>query len=255
MGVPQRFYQPFASWLAARGVEVLTLDLRGIGASRHKPLRDEDADLLTWATQDLTAALRLTKQLAPSRPTLWFGHSLGGQLIPFVEGQDSLDQIVTVSAGSGYWRQNSPALRRRVWLLWWGFMPVLTPLFGYFPGQRLGMVGDLPRGAAMQWRRWCLDPSYAVGVLPGARQRFAQVHAPIECIWARDDQMLSIDNVSSLHSFYSGAQVTTRYLEPSDYGLKRIDHFGFFHRSMEEPLWEPLIAPLLDRLPTMLQSA
>ena len=53
LGIPQRFYAPFATWLAERGHLVLTFDLRGVGASRgprhRRSLRGLDADMLTWS--------------------------------------------------------------------------------------------------------------------------------------------------------------------------------------------------------------
>ena len=64
LGIAQRFYAPFASWLAGRGHRVLTFDLRGMGASRapehRRSLRGLNADLLTWARQDFAAAVRAT---------------------------------------------------------------------------------------------------------------------------------------------------------------------------------------------------
>lgn len=38
-GVPQRFYQRFATFCAAQGIEVWTLDYRGIGLSKPADLR------------------------------------------------------------------------------------------------------------------------------------------------------------------------------------------------------------------------
>ena len=103
MGVPQRFYAAFASFLAEQGFVALSFDYRGMGQSRTRPLRRERADILTWAEQDAAAALRAL-------------------------------------------RETAPGLRRKVGIFWFGAVPLLTPVFGYFLGARLGMVGDLPRG-------------------------------------------------------------------------------------------------------------
>ena len=48
--------------------------------------------------------------------------------------------IMTVAAGSGYWRDYVPALRRFAPALWYAIVPLVLPLFGYFPGRRLGMI-------------------------------------------------------------------------------------------------------------------
>ena len=46
-------------------------------------------------------------------PITWIGHSLGGQLVPFVHDRRGVAKIITVAAGSGYWRENSPRCAAR----------------------------------------------------------------------------------------------------------------------------------------------
>lgn len=245
MGVPQRFYRAFAGWLGARGFHALTFDYRGTGGSRQGPLRAVDADLVTWARRDATAALRHLQDLAPGQPLAWIGHSLGGQLVPFVPDHRELARIVTVAAGSGYWRDNSPALRRKVWLLWYVAAPLLTPLVGYFPGRALGMVGDLPRGVIRQWRRWCLDPGYAIGAEGGAvAELFDRVTTPITAVSFTDDEMMSARSIEVLHAGFRRAPVTHVRLAPAEVGRDRLGHFGWF-RDEHAPLWDRVILPVL----------
>lgn len=238
MGVPQSFYATFAAWLADEGFHVATFDYRGIGGSRRGSLRQVDADLVTWAAQDTTAALRALEARAPGLPITWIGHSLGGQLLPFVPDRGAVTKIITVAVGSGYWRENAAPLKRKVWIFWWGAVPVLTPLFGYFPGKRLGMVGDLPRGVVQQWRRWCLHPEYALAEGEATRALFASVTTPITAFSFTDDEMMSEANTTSLHGFFTGAPRTMRRLSPDEVGVPRIGHFGFFREAMRGPLWQ-----------------
>lgn len=233
MGVQQRFYQRLASWLAARGFHVITFDYRGMGASRRGSLRAERADVITWAEKDASAALAALRERAGALPITWIGHSLGGQIIPFVDGHEQLAKIVTIAAGSGYWRINAAPTRRKVLFLWWGLVPLLTPLFGYFPGRRLGLVGDLPRGVIRQWRAWCLDPDYAAGVVPGARARYESVSTPMTALSFSDDEMMSDASIRSLHDFYRGTAPRMLRLSPANAGVARIGHFGFFRGGME----------------------
>jgi predicted alpha/beta hydrolase len=238
MGVPQTFYAAFAAWLAERGFATLTFDYRGTGASRHGRLRDVEADVVTWAEQDTTAMVRELQTRAPDLPITWIGHSLGGQIIPFVRERAGVGKIITIATGSGYWRENSEPLRRKVWLFWWLAVPLLTPLFGYFPGKAIGMVGDLPRGVIRQWRKWCLQREYAIGDGEHIRALFAEVTTPIIAFSFTDDEMMSAANVESIHGFYTGATRTMRRLSPEDVGVSRIGHFGLFRPEMREPLWE-----------------
>lgn len=245
MGVPQRFYQAFATWLAATGRHVLTFDFRGSGLSRKAPLRHERADILTWAEQDAAAALAALARRAPGLPITWVGHSLGGQIVPLVPGHGAVAKVITVATGSGYWRENAPSLKKKVWLLWFGLVPVLTPLFGYFPGKRLGMVGDLPKGVIQQWRRWCLNPEYLVGVEPGMRERYADFAIPVTSISFSDDEMMSKANIASIHGFYSGARRTMLRFHPRELGVEKVGHFGFFRKEMQAPIWDAKVLPEL----------
>jgi len=250
MGVAQSFYAGFAAWLAELGLHVMTFDFRGSGLSRRGSLRAVDVDVIGWGRLDATAVLRALEDRAPDLPINWIGHSLGAQLIPFVPDHRALAKIITVAAGSGYWRDNTRGLRRKVLLMWYGAVPLLTPLFGYFPGKRLRMVGDLPAGVIRQWRRWCLDPEYAVGAEgPAVRELFARVTTPITAVSFTDDEMMSARSTASLHSYYTRAPQIARRLAPSELGLERIGHFGGFRTAMRGPLWEAVIRPELALAP------
>ncbi len=251
MGVPQRFYAAFASFLAEQGFVALSFDYRGMGRSRTRPLRRERADILTWAEQDAAAALRALRETAPGLPITWVGHSLGGQIAPMVPGIEAVERVVLVAAGTGYWRHNAPELRRKVGIFWFGAVPLLTPVFGYFPGARLGMVGDLPRGVIEQWRRWCMHPEYAVGAEgPEMRARFAALRAPLTSFSFTDDEMLSERNISVLYEAFRGAERRWVRVDPREAGLGRVGHFGFFRAKMRAPLWESRLLPELASLPS-----
>jgi predicted alpha/beta hydrolase len=223
---------------------VLTFDYRGMGRSRRGSLRDVDIDVVGWAERDVSAAVAALKALVPSAPLTWLGHSLGGQLVGLTPHHRDVQQVITVAAGSGYWRENARSLKWRVPLLWWGFAPVLVALFGYFPGARLKMVGDLPAGVMRQWRQWCLHPRYAVGAQPELAERFASVTTPIRSLALLDDELLSTRNIDALHDFYVNASQQRVRLGPGDANGQRIGHFGFF-REQHRALWAQHLLPYL----------
>jgi len=242
MGVEQAYYADFAHWLAAQGFWVVTFDYRGVGRSRPvalgRSLRGLDADVMTWARRDGAAMVDFASERLGSRPLLWIGHSLGGQIFGLLDRPERIAAMLTVAAGSGYWREYMPGLRRLAPVLWYGIVPVVLPLFGYFPGRRLGMIGDVPRGVMRQWRAWCLHPDYLFGVEdPAWRVTYARLSQPILSLSFTDDEYLSERNIVSLHAFYAGAAREMRRLAPSDIGVDRIGHFGFFRRRLADRLW------------------
>lgn len=210
-------------------------------------MRRLEADVLTWARRDCAAAVDAAAALAPGKPLTWIGHSLGGQLFAMVPNRDRVDRVLTVATGSGYWRENAPALKRVVWWLWYVVVPVVLPLAGYFPGRRLRKIGDLPRGVMAQWRRWCLHPDYAVGIEGDwLREAYASVGQPMTILSFCDDEYMSERNTVSLHAFYANAAKTWRRVDPAGSGLRRIGHFGFFRSEPGGAIWEKLVLPALD---------
>ena len=120
-------------------------------------------------------------------------------------------------------------------------------LFGYFPGKRLRKVGDLPHAVMAQWRRWCLNPDYVVGVEgEQARQLYSDVKIPITSLSFSDDEYMSARNIESLHNFYTAASRTMKRISPSDVNADKIGHFGFFRPKFKESLWEKYLLPELS---------
>ena len=232
MGVRQDFYAPLARYLAGSGVHTLTFDYRGMGFSRPGSLRGFDGNVSSWAEDDLDSMLREAQAMAPPLPLLFLGHSLGGQILGVVPGNEKVRAAVTVTAGSGYYRFND-RMPLQVRIFWFLAIPLLTPLFGYFPGKSLRMVGDLPREVAWQWRRWCLHPEYLLAEGCGYREAFARVRAPILSYSFEDDPIITAPAIDSLHGFYRNARVERRHVRP----LHRIGHFGFFAEASRDSLW------------------
>jgi predicted alpha/beta hydrolase len=123
--------------------------------------------------------------------------------------------------------------------LWFFLVPIAHRVYGYFPGRRFGKVGDLPRGVMAQWRAWCLDRNYVVGVEPEARERFAAVTVPLVSLSFTDDELMSARNIDSIHAFYANSPRTMRRIHPREAGVPRIGHFGFFRAEHAETLWRP----------------
>ena len=241
MATPAGFYAAFARRLSEHGFRTVTFDYR-TAAGTPAQMRREDADVDRWSA-DAAAVLDVVADEADrdGLPVTWIGHSLGGQILPFVDHR-RLAAIITIAAGDGYWRRNAPALRRKVPFLWWVAAPVAMAFTGYFPGRRLGLGGDLPSGVLKQWSRWCRHPEYLQVDHPNARDLFAAVTAPITALSFVDDEVLSPASTRFLHALYTGSEQVERVVDPADVGASRIGHHGFF-RKQNARLWDELVAP------------
>ncbi|MET3133290.1 putative alpha/beta hydrolase [Oxalobacteraceae bacterium GrIS 1.11] len=246
MAVPQTFYANFAAFLARQGYRVWTFDYRGMGESASGPMRDCKADISDWITRDFEAVLRRADAAADDLPLFVLGHSLGGQTAPLLPSIARVAGLINIAVGSGAVRHNQPKVRRSTPLLWYVLTPLLCALFGYFPGRRIGIVGDIPRRAMQQWRRWCLTPDYLLSGEPGAREAYARVSCPVLGVTVSDDELLLESGSRLLHEAYSNAQVDYRVLDPRQFDLPRIGHFGFFKANQETILW-PLVGDWLGQ--------
>ncbi|RUO41275.1 alpha/beta hydrolase [Pseudidiomarina aestuarii] len=247
MGVPQSYYQNFCQWLAQQGRAVISFDYFGIGASLQGPLKQQHTTIREWAELDAAAVIAHTQQLYPTASIIWFAHSVSGQLFGMIPNYSAVDRMITVATGSGYWRENTPQLKPKAWLLWHIIAPLTLPMFGYFPGDKLGIVGNLPGAAMRQWRRWCLHPEYLIGVEGEAnRQRYAKISTPITSISFSDDELLSQRNIHAMHDAYVNAPQQRLCIEPQSVGLERIGHFGFFRQRLAGSSWDELILPHLS---------
>jgi len=216
MGVRQSYYEAFALWMAQQGFRVTTFDYRGHGDSLQGAMRDVKADLFDWA--QLPGLLKKPEQVAG---------------------------LLSVAAGSGYWRDNAPQLKRIVPYFWWVLVPLATRLCGYFPGRTLKKVGDLPAGVILQWRRWCLDPAYSVGAEgPAVAQSYGAVRFPVLALSMSDDELMTLRGTHNLVNLYANTERRVESITPADLQVRRIGHFGFFRDQFRQSLWPRAAAAL-----------
>ena len=254
LGIAQRFYAPFAAWLASRGHRVMTFDLRGMGLSRRpehvRSLRGLDADMLTWARLDFAAAVQSLADRGGGEPIALVGHSLGLHHAAMTDAatQRKLRVAVAVAAGSGYWRDWAPPSRWKAPLMLHIAAPLLTPLLGYFPGRALRMVADLPGPAARQWIRWCRHPEFAWGAQPdlvGPSLQSARFN--IQAFSFTDDAAMTELCTRKLLAALPNAPAVLQVLSPAEVGMRAIGHVGAFRRSAEPSLWPRLEQALVPK--------
>lgn len=244
MGVRQAFYAPFAHWLAQQGFRVGTFDYQGLGDSQQGPLRQCRADLFDWA-RDYEAVIASAKAVLPDRPLYLIGHSLGAQLPGLLRQPELVDGLLGVAAGSGYWRDGAPQIRRLTPVFWWLLAPLATRLCGYFPGRSLRLVGDLPAGVIRQWRRWCLHPDYSVGAEGAAvAQSHGAVRFPVLSLFIADDEFMSLRGTQKLLALYAQAQGRIERIDPAEMQVRAIGHFGFFREQTGPKLWPRALTAL-----------
>jgi len=247
-GVLARYYHYYADFLAGEGFEVLTYDYRGIGLSRPADLHGCRYRWRDWGEQDFDAALRLMKERKPELPLRVVGHSIGGYLPGLSPEAHRIDRMLTMGAQYAWWGDYAAGHRLRLFWRWHMVMPVLTAIYGYFPGKKLGWLEDLPAGVANEWsfRSPRMERTHAPGEREDVLARFAAVTAPILAVCVPDDEIGSAAAIRRTLSYYRNAELTEARLSPSSYGLDAIGHFSLFHSRHAGGFWKDTLRWLKD---------
>lgn len=245
MAVQQAFYTPYAEYLAYCGYTVWTFDYSGIGESLNGPLRNCSADISVWVSDNFNFVVETASRENDGLPIFIVGHSLGGQTAPLLPLAHKLSGLVNIAVGSGSTAHLQPRLKRTSPFLWYVAAPVFCTLLGYFPGKFINIIGDVPRRALMQWRRWCLTPEYLLTGERGGREAYARALYPVFSLTFSDDELLTTDGSRMMHKAFRSAPVEYRVIEPADFGISKIGHFGFFKPKNGSHLWS-LVTRWLD---------
>ncbi|MFB0701513.1 alpha/beta hydrolase family protein [Pseudomonas protegens] len=240
-----RYYFRFADYLFANGLDVVTYDYRGIGESRPASLKGLKASWSDWGALDFEAMLQRARREFPGQPIDVVGHSFGGCALGLAASAGVIRRAATMGAQFAYWRDYVPAQRWRMLGKWHVLMPLLTRLYGYFPGKRLGWMEDTPAGVVRDWAtphpRYEGRPSGRRLAAERSGQPFAQVSAPILAISVSDDPFGTVAAIERLLGYFDNSTRTHWRIRPEDIGEVEIGHFAFFHSRFESRLWPLLL--------------
>jgi predicted alpha/beta hydrolase len=250
-GIPARFYEHFARFLAARGATVLCFDYRGIGASRTGNLRRLNSGMEDWAVHDIAAAFSELRRRNPTLPLGAVAHSVGTLLMGAAPDSVRLKRVVFFGPHTGYWRDYDPRWRWLMYGVWHLSMPALTRVVGYFPGKRLRLGEDLPRRVALDWagRR---RPEIGRSSEEARRfrqilSRYPEVRADALVLSITDDAFAPPAAARRVLSLYPNLTVTQESVAPSDLHCRRLGHFGFLRRPTSEFFWHRAAAWLMKQ--------
>ncbi|MGC5700061.1 alpha/beta fold hydrolase [Pseudomonas sp. NFXW11] len=239
-----RYYARFAEYLFANGFDVMTYDYRGIGESRPASLKGFKASWSDWGALDFEAMLQRAQREFPGQPVDVVGHSFGGCALGLGASAGVIRRAATMGAQFAYWRDYSREQRWRMLGKWHLAMPLLTRLYGYFPGKRLGWMEDTPAGVVNDWSlphpRFEGRPSGRRLAANRQGQPFARVSAQILAISLSDDPFGTVPAIERLLGYFSHSTPTHLRISPQDIGETEVGHFAFFHSRFQSRLW-PII--------------
>ncbi len=239
-GVLQQYYYQFASYFSEIGYTVYTFDYSGIGKSDSsiKNLKQNKINLASWGENDQASIIDYAKTQYPSYKIILITHSIGGQIIAFNKNINLVNAIITVASQSGYWKHWKGFERFKMLIFWTVLIPILTPLFGYFPAKKMHLFENLPKRMANQWRRWGIHKDYMLCEFNFENLEFKNFNKNMLALSFSKDEYASKAAVDWLANQFVNSKVDRRHIISEELSIPNIGHFGFFRERFKDSLWK-----------------
>ncbi|NKI33095.1 alpha/beta hydrolase family protein [Croceivirga thetidis] len=245
--VPQEFYWKFAGYLAENGIAVYTFDYSGIGRSGSsiEALKLHSGGVKSWGSVDQTKITELVLGEYPNHKICLVTHSIGGQVLGFNPLNLKFEKVIMAASQSASWYMFKGFSRFKIYLFFNFFMRRLTPIFGYYPGSKVGIFEDLPGSMAMEWSRWGNQKEYMMQFHNENEYHFDQLKAEVRSYSFENDWLASKIGVDWLAKQYPKARVDRIHFTGKVNGLEP-KHFGFFREHFKETFWESTLNWILE---------
>lgn len=241
-GIPQKVYSNLAIYLTQYGYVTVTYDYRGIGNSKPKNLKGFKAKIEDWGILDMTSIFDWIISEFPNEKKIIIGHSMGGQLVGLMDNYQKIDKLVLIASSTGYWKDMSSPYKWLMPPLWFLFVPLTTFIYGYANAKKIRQGENLPKGVAIQWRNWCINPNYFDEHFQKSNTSlfFDKLRIPLKSIQIKDDPIANEITSNKILKYYKIANIEIEKISPEQLGVKKIGHTGFFSRQFKDTLWKNL---------------
>jgi predicted alpha/beta hydrolase len=241
-GIPQKVYSNLAIYLTQYGYVTVTFDYRGIGNSKPKNLKGFKAKIEDWGILDMTSIFDWIISEFPNEKKIIIGHSMGGQLVGLMDNYQKIDKLVLIASSTGYWKDMSSPYKWLMPPLWFLFVPLTTFIYGYANAKKIRQGENLPKGVAIQWRNWCINPNYFDEHFQKSNTSlfFDKLRIPLKSIQIKDDPIANEITSNKILKYYKIANIEIEKISPEQLGVKKIGHTGFFSRQFKDTLWKNL---------------
>ena len=206
MGVPARAYARTAAQLAVHGVNVVAIELRGIGASSVTADGRNDWGYLDLVDHEVEAAVATAADVFPVSRRFFVGHSLGGHLALLHQArypERDLAGTFLVASGSPYARMYGLAMR-----------PVVSALamlidhslrrHRLWRGDRLRFGGVQPYTLMREWASFTRTGKLVPHGEWNAERALAALNAPIVALAMSGDRYAPSSAIRHLAAKTSG---------------------------------------------------
>lgn len=237
-GIKRRFYNSFATYLAANNYTVICFDNRGIGDSIAGDINRHNPSLINWGKLDMTAVLEYLKLNCPQQTYHLIGHSAGGQLVGLMDNALEIKSIFNFASSSGSLRNMQYPFKLSAGFFLNLFVPLSNLFFAQTNSQWLKMGEPLPKKVAQQWQKWCSAKGYVETDFDTKIKHhyYYQISCPSMWLHASDDKIANLANVKDMVRVYTQSSASITTLNKQDMPHQTLGHMGFFS-SKNKQLW------------------
>ncbi len=247
------FYLKFLTYLTENGYLCCLWNYRWTNESDN--LKNRDLSYIDYGIKDMPGIKSYLDKRFPHLPFMLIGHSVGGQQIGFMNNLDNVVGNINIAVSSGYWLYMPFKYRMRAYFFFYVFSPLSALVYGYIKAKPYGFMENLPTKFVLEWRKWLgqkdlfLSEKYYGNSIP--KGHFKNFKFPIHVYYSTDDAISSAKNTKAFwRNVKSEKGITFTELTPTEFGLNKIDHFGYFKKNMKDTLWADIVNKLNNFLVT-----
>lgn len=228
MGVKASYYAPFAQTLVDKGLTAMSVDLRGLGTYSIRPARGVDFGYLEMIedVKEIVAAIKVTY---PNLKIYGLGHSLGGQIGALAQAKytNLFSGLILTAANSVYYKTWS-GKQRYFNRIGYTIFPLLSSLFGYFPGHKVGFGGKAAKTQVIDWAHVGRTGQYKISRDDlDYEKALKQVNIPVLAIYIEGDWLSPKAAMAHLYGKFNPSTLITNYtLTKAKTGIK-LNHFNW----------------------------
>lgn len=229
MAIPAKKYDVLAEHLASKGVSSVICELRGVATSSLRASRAVDFGYETMIDYDLNTAIKNTQLIFPANRIIFFGHSLGGQLLSLylAKHKPSVDHLILSASCSIYYR--GWRFPKNLFILFFTQVSRLISVFvGYFPGKKMKFGGREARTVIQDWARVARTGNYKLTSSDvDYEEALRTVDAKILAINFKDDGFAPQRATENLLNKFENIKITRNTLTKEQLNASSADHFSW----------------------------
>lgn len=226
LGVGSRYYKNFLNGLANKGINIVAVDIRGVGSSTVKASKHVNFGYKDILDIDLPRISSEINKIFPKAKRYWAGHSIGAQFcLLYASKNNDIDGVISIAGGSNYW-QTMPSYKRiqRIFNIY--LVQIITKVMGYFPGNILKFGGLQGKNLMLDWCFEGINGFYRiVGCDFDYKKSLEMMQIPTLFVSLDGDTYVPIASSMHMVDKLTNSNKEIVLLNAGDCDVKKVDHF------------------------------